>query len=189
MDHDAEFDESPHDAGSPGPSSDGEGLAAQWERARTAVFALLLAKIGSLHDAEDVLQEVAVCVARDYHKYDPERPFVAWALGIARNQALMYFRKKSRDRLAFGDDMIHLIQAHLEQNPAPASEYQREALHACVQALSPDRRSLLRMRYGSDSDLADIAEKQGKSVASVKGQLYRIRKILLLCVKRRLATP
>jgi hypothetical protein len=38
-------------------------LAADWERARTAVFAQLLAGIGSFHDAEDVLQEVAVSVA------------------------------------------------------------------------------------------------------------------------------
>ena len=53
-------------------------LAVDWERARTAVFAQLLAGIGSFHDAEDVLQEVAVSVAKNYSSYDSTRPFVAW---------------------------------------------------------------------------------------------------------------
>ena len=84
-------------------------LTADWERARTAVFAQLLAGIGSFHDAEDVLQEVAVSVAKNYGSYDRARPFVAWALGIARNHMLMYFRRYHRNRLVFSDQLIATI--------------------------------------------------------------------------------
>lgn len=164
-----------------------QGLAAQWERARNPIFAQLLAQLGSPNDAEDVLQEVAVCVSRDYHKYDPERSFTAWALGIARNQALMFLRKQSRDRLAFGTEMMQIVETHLSETNLQEVEYRRQALQECVQKLSDSRRNLLAMRYAGDLRLTDISKRSGKSITAIKGQLYRIRKILADCIEHRLS--
>ncbi|WP_146586310.1 sigma-70 family RNA polymerase sigma factor [Posidoniimonas polymericola] len=163
------------------------GLAALWENARHAVFAQLIASVGSIHDAEDLLQEVAVAVAKNYHKHDQGRPFVAWALGIARNQALMYFRKQRRDRLAFGEDMMRVVATHLEATPTIGDDRRRDALHECLAAMSGERRSLLSMRYGRDMNLTEIARSLGKSVPAIKGKLFRVRKILGDCVHHRLA--
>src|SRR6478752_6721672 len=106
-------------------------LATDWERARTAVFAQLLAGIGSFHDAEDVLQEVAISVAKNYGSYDPERPFIAWALGIARNHMLMYFRRYHRDRLVFNEQVMATIGQHLESITDDPTDNRREKLHEC----------------------------------------------------------
>ena len=164
-----------------------QGLAAQWEKARNPIFAQLLAQLGSPNDAEDVLQEVAVCVSKDYHKYDPERSFTAWALGIARNQALMFLRKQSRDRLAFGTEMMHIVETHLSESSLQEVEYRRQALQECVQKLSESRRNLLAMRYAGDLRLAEISKRSGKSITAIKGQLYRLRKILADCIEHRLS--
>jgi RNA polymerase sigma-70 factor (ECF subfamily) len=160
-------------------------LAAHWERARTAVFAQLVAGIGSFHDAEDVLQEVAVSVARNYATYDPERPFVAWALGIARNHMLMYFRKHHRDRLVFKDQLMRILGSHLEALSGEPDDYRREALHKCLKKLDPDRRRLIEMRYSSGLSVVEMAERLGKSVAAVKGNLHRVRRALEKCVSLR----
>src|SRR5262245_39823942 len=106
-------------------------LAADWERARTAVFAQLLAGIGSFHDAEDVLQEVAVSVAKNYSSYDAARPFVAWALGIARNHMLMYFRRYHRSRLVFNEQLMASVGQHLESMSESSVDRRREELHHC----------------------------------------------------------
>lgn len=165
-----------------------EAITAQWEAARTAVFAQLLAGIGSFHDAEDVLQEVAICVSKQYHKYDPARPFVAWALGIARNQMLMFLRKQRRDRLTFGESMMAIVVNQLaEESPKAVRDGRREALAACIEELPPQRRELIKMRYGGVLSLAEIAAKQGKSSSSIKAALFRLRNALLTCVKRRMA--
>src|SRR3954467_2596857 len=84
-------------------------LALNWELARTAVFAQLLAGIGSFHDAEDLLQEVAVSVAQNYGSYDPSRLFIAWVLGITRNHMLMYFRRYHRSRVTFNQELMASI--------------------------------------------------------------------------------
>jgi RNA polymerase sigma-70 factor (ECF subfamily) len=160
-------------------------LAADWERARPAVFAQLLAGIGSFHDAEDVLQEVAVSVAKNYGSYDPERPFIAWALGITRNHMLMYFRKHQRDRLVFNDHMMGIIGRHLESLSEESADQRREALHKCLRQLDTPQRRLVEMRYSSGLSVTEIANNLDKSVAAIKGSLHRVRKILERCVRIR----
>jgi RNA polymerase sigma-70 factor (ECF subfamily) len=160
-------------------------LAVDWERARTAVFAQLLAGIGSFHDAEDVLQEVAVSVAKNYSSYDSTRPFVAWALGIARNHMLMYFRRYHRSRLVFNEQLLVSIGDHLEAMADARADLRREELHNCINQLDDRRRRLIEMRYSSGLSLTEIAESLGKSVSAVKGSLHRARKVLEQCVSAR----
>jgi len=160
-------------------------LAADWEYARTAVFAQLLAGIGSFHDAEDVLQEVAVAVAKNYGSYDRSRPFVAWALGITRNHMLMYFRQYHRSRLVFNDQLMSTISQQIETLAENPAEQRREALHSCIGQLEDRQRRLIDMRYSKGFSVTQIAESLGKSVAAVKGSLHRVRKSLERCVKVR----
>lgn len=160
-------------------------LAADWERARTAVFAQLLAGIGSFHDAEDVLQEVAVSVAKNYSSYDPSRPFIAWALGIARNHMLMYFRRYHRSRLVFNEQLMISVGQHLESASEKIVDHRREELHHCISRLDGRQRRLIDMRYSSGLSVEMIADSLGKSVAAVKGSLHRVRKSLERCVKVR----
>jgi RNA polymerase sigma-70 factor, ECF subfamily len=160
-------------------------LAAHWERARTAVFAQLLAGIGSFHDAEDVLQEVAVSVAKNYGSYHPSRAFVAWALGIARNHMLMYFRRYQRSRLVFNDQLMISIGERLETLAESSADQRREDLHHCINQLDDRRRRLIEMRYSSGLSIDQIADSLGKSVAAVKGSLHRVRKMLERCITLR----
>jgi RNA polymerase sigma-70 factor, ECF subfamily len=160
-------------------------LAVDWERARTAVFAQLLAGIGSFHDAEDVLQEVAVSVAKNYGSYDPARPFVAWALGIARNHMLMYFRRYHRSRLVFSDQLMATVGQHLEKLSENSVDRRREELHHCLSQLESRQRRLIEMRYSSGLTIDKIAESLGKSVTAVKGSLHRVRKALERCINVR----
>lgn len=160
-------------------------LAAQWEQVRHAVFAQLLAGIGSFHDAEDVLQEVAVSIAKNYNSYDPTRPFVAWALGIARNHMLMHFRKNRRNRLVFSEEMMNIVGHHLEALTEEQADIRREALHKCLRKLDPDRRRLVDMRYSGGMTIREISARAGQSVAAVKGSLHRARKALEKCIQVR----
>jgi RNA polymerase sigma-70 factor (ECF subfamily) len=177
--------ETPIHPGTADESSERAQLAADWERARTAVFAQLVACIGSFHDAEDVLQEVAVSVAKNYGTYDPSRPFVAWALGIARNHMLMYFRKHQRDRLVFNEHLMRIIGQHLEAIAEEHGDHRREALHKCLNQLNADRRHLIDMRYSSGLSVEEMAHRLDKSIAAVKGSLHRVRRALEKCVSRR----
>lgn len=160
-------------------------LAGEWERARTAVFAQLLAGVGSFHDAEDLLQEVAVSVAKNFGRYDSSRPFIAWALGITRNHMLVYFRKHHRERVVFNDQLMMAIGGHLQAFCEEPADQRREALHHCLNQLDPRRRRLVEMRYSNGLRIDEMATSLGKSVTAVKGSLHRVRRILQQCVSMR----
>jgi RNA polymerase sigma-70 factor (ECF subfamily) len=159
-------------------------LAVNWERARTAVFAQLLAGIGSFHDAEDLLQEVAISVAQNYGNYDPSRPFIAWALGITRNHMLMYFRRYHRNRVTFSNELMASMERHFAVAPEAATDPRREALHRCIKQLDDRRRRLIELRYSSGLSIEKMAGLIGKSVAATKGSLHRVRRLLEQCVSR-----
>ncbi len=60
-----------------------EQFAALWTAAQATVSAFIRTLIPDLHQADEVIQRVAVALVRKFDRYDPTRPFVAWAIGVA----------------------------------------------------------------------------------------------------------
>ena len=65
-----------------------EQLARLWTQSQSVVSSYVLSLVRDFHLAEDILQQVAVILVREFEKYDPSRPFLPWALGFAKNVAL-----------------------------------------------------------------------------------------------------
>lgn len=53
-----------------------EEIAVLWTGAQPAVAAFVSSIIPNFQDADDILQNVAVAVIKNYDKYDKDRPFV-----------------------------------------------------------------------------------------------------------------
>jgi len=85
-------------------------MARLWMEALPSVQAFVASAIPKFHDAEDVVQETAEDVAEKFDRYDESRPFVAWAIGIARIRVAMYYRQAGRERLIFSNDALSAAQ-------------------------------------------------------------------------------
>ena len=59
-----------------------------WTLAQPSVSAFVSSVVRDFRDRDDVLQDIAVAVIESIDLYDTERPFVAWAIGVARKGAL-----------------------------------------------------------------------------------------------------
>ncbi|MFM8698066.1 MAG: sigma factor, partial [Phycisphaerales bacterium] len=77
---------------------------ADWTRAQPAVSAFVHALVHDRAERDDVLQDVAVAVLESQHRYDPARPFLAWALAIARNEVVDSLRRRRRRPALLGPD-------------------------------------------------------------------------------------
>lgn len=161
-------------------------LAGHWEQARPAVFAYLTATVYDFHRAEDLLQEVAVAVAGQYQSYDQQRSFLAWAIGIARNRTLLFFREQARDRQHFSEATLQVLGNAAEQMPRESDGGKREALRYCLGKTSGRRRRVLDMRYTGGLSIADIASQLDMTGNAVKIMLHRVRAALEECIQRRL---
>jgi RNA polymerase sigma-70 factor (ECF subfamily) len=161
-------------------------LAGLWVQSQPAIAAYLTANVVDAHHAEDLVQDVAQVVAEKFAEYDRERSFTSWALGIARNRLLKYYRSRARDRLVLSEMALSKLGEALERVEQEAED-RRIALRTCLDRVAGRRRKVLELRYGENAKVTEIAEKLGMSPDGVSVMLHRIRTILYECVQKQLA--
>lgn len=157
-----------------------------WTLAQPAVSAYVVSVVRDFSARDDVLQETAVAVLNSFERYDPQRPFVAWAMGIAQNQVRLYLRRCHRDRLVFDDN----VQASLAESFEAMAADEMHAmgfLRECLKQLEGTARELCELRYTRDMKPAAIAEVVGLNANTVAKSLQRIRDQLRACVDRKSA--
>lgn len=163
-----------------------EQMARHWLAAESAIRAYVAAAIDSFTDREDLVQQVALTVARRFEEFDDSRPFLAWGLWLARSRITDYYRAKGRRPRFLSDTVLERLADNLLQRSEEVSRRQ-EALEDCVERLSARSRSLIRMRYHEELKIDQIADVIRSTPASVRVTLFRIRESLADCIERRLA--
>ncbi|UUO07450.1 sigma-70 family RNA polymerase sigma factor [Blastopirellula sp. J2-11] len=167
------------------PAQSRELLARSWVKAQPSVLAFVIASAPQFTDAEDLLQEVAAEVAIRFDEYDVSRPFLPWALWVAKIKIADFYRGKKREKLVFvGEAMDALVEACTRVQDLMNEEQQ--ALNECLGATTGRSRELLTMRYAQDMKPRQIAAKLGMSAAAVRVTLSRVRTALSDCVNQRL---
>ena len=160
-------------------------LAILWAKAQPHVAGFISSLVRDFHAADDILQNVAAIVVRKRPEYDPEQPFAAWVIGIARLEVLKHQRATARDRHQFDPEVVDMVAAAYETG-TPQHEARRSALAACLETIKGQALKAIRLRYAEDLSLASIAEKLGISVNAATVMMHRTRKALHDCVERRL---
>jgi RNA polymerase sigma-70 factor (ECF subfamily) len=161
-----------------------ESLARLWTESQSVVAAYLFSLLPDFHQAEDALQQVAVALVREFDKYDSTRPFLPWALGVARNVALKSRREAARKaEHPLGETLLAQIQAAFAQD-ADLWGSIRKALRECLSKQPAKVLELLRWRYAHDLKPGDVAAEMGLTAGSVRVMLHRAREVLRRCIKR-----
>lgn len=166
--------------------ADYELFLALFARHHARVQAYVRSLVPDGGDADDVFQATSLILWRSFGTFDRDRDFLAWALGVARHQALMFWRKARRDRHCFSDTLLATL-ADESLSRAPAAGDRQRALDACMHELSPRQQELIRMFYGDNLPAVAIAAAWDRSIHAVYKSLKVTRKALLDCVNRRLA--
>jgi RNA polymerase sigma-70 factor (ECF subfamily) len=163
-----------------------EQLACLWTEAQPVVSAYILSLVRNFHAAEDILQQVAIVLVREFEKYDCGRPFLPWALGIAKNVALKQRREMTRDTSCLLDTaLLDQLQVGFEES-ANAWAPLREALQICLTRQQKRMLEVLRWRYGFDLKPQEVANRMGLNPGAVRVMLHRARTALRQCIEQRL---
>ena len=156
-------------------------LAQHQNRLYGYVFSLL-----SEHNAAaDVLQETNLVLWRKINEFQEGRPFLPWAMGIARFQVLAHLRDKKRDRLLLDAELASELTVIAEREASQLEEI-RGALRPCLNTLTDNSKDLVEKRYFRGMSIADISSTVNRSISSVKVALLRSRRQLADCIQLRL---
>jgi len=162
-----------------------ERLTGLWLQAEPAVRAFVFASISSFADAEDVVQKVALTVARRFEEYDSGRSFQAWALWLAKSRVFDHYRVKGREKLVFSETLLDGLAESLVSRQAEQSG-REVALERCIEKLPDKSRLLLSLRYEDGASMQEMAKSLNSSAESMRVMLHRIRNLLGDCIKSEL---
>lgn len=165
---------------------DHERFTRCWTLAQSAIAGYVGAMVGDPHLADDVLQDVAVTLLRKFSDYDPSRPFIAWAMGMAKMQILSNRRDHDRANARLCDAAVDQLTADWVEL-MPEADNRARALANCVERLDPRGRELVVLRYREALEPQAIAKRLRCSCGAVRTALSRLRNALHDCVGRRLA--
>lgn len=133
------------------------------------VYRYALARLGNVHDAEDVAEEIMLKMLAGLPAYQWRKvPFAAWLMRIARNEVVSFARRNGRRQhdTELPDDLVD----HGNNDPAAETEKTMalEDLRKAVKLLPEAQRDVIILRFASGLSVADTAKALGKQENNVK---------------------
>jgi RNA polymerase sigma-70 factor (ECF subfamily) len=152
------------------------GLEGLMSRHQDRLFRYLRRLLGDEAMAEDVFQQTWVRVSERVGRYDPARPFGPWLLAVGRNLALDLLRRQRPESLDEGPEPPAPPQGPgAAEDPLVrlAARERRERLGVALDALGPQDREVLSLRFEEELSLKEIAALARAPLPTVKARLYR----------------
>jgi len=170
----------------PPPPDAYESFLVLYAGSQSRLQAFIRALVPDPAQADDVFQATSLALWRSFPTFRAEGDFLAWALGVARHQVLMHWRRARRDRHVFNEALVADL-ADTAADLLDTVEPRQRALEACIEALTARQRDLVRRFYGERESAAVIAAAWNRTVHAVYKALKVLRHGLHECVERRLA--
>jgi RNA polymerase sigma-70 factor (ECF subfamily) len=170
----------------PAPGS-GSEFVQEFTKNQRRLYLYILAQVGRPTDAEEILQETNLIIWRKADRFTPGTSFFAWSSRIATFEVLKHRERRGREKLRFTPEFVEAIA----QDAAEASEQweeRRRALSICLGKLRPRDRELVERRYAPGENGKSVAEDLNRPINAVYQSLGRIRRTLMECVNRQLAS-
>jgi RNA polymerase sigma-70 factor, ECF subfamily len=132
--------------------------------------------LGSLHDADDALQETLLRAWKGSGRFEPRAQLSTWLHTIATNVCLTAIARRRSQPTEVTDDLDHL-QPYPDRllDDLVARETVELAFIAATQLLPPKQRAVLILRDVLDWSAKEVAEALGDSVGAVTSALQRAR--------------
>ena len=140
-------------------------------RYKDNVYGYVLSFVRDPHEAEDVTQHVFLKLMSVIHKYQArEVPFTSWLLRVARNVALDHLRQR---RMLPCEEVYETTREFDD-----SGRDRRWGLEQALEALPEEQRNVVVLRHLVGLTPGEIAERMGRTEASIHGLHHRARKAM-----------
>ncbi|MDQ1152228.1 MULTISPECIES: RNA polymerase sigma factor [Sphingobacterium] len=153
------------------------GLEALLNRYKSKIYTSIYMKVKDEYLAEDIFQETFIKIINTLKsgKYNEEGKFLPWAIRIAHNMIVDFFRKAKRAPNivnADGFDIFEVLEFSDESAESKMLKKQVDVdLKKMIQKLPDDQKEVLIMRHFCDMSFKDIAEITEVSINTALGRM------------------
>jgi RNA polymerase sigma-70 factor (ECF subfamily) len=149
-------------------TGDMDAIRFLYVRYKDNVYGYVLSILRDQHEAEDVTQHVFLKLMSVIHKYQPrEVPFTSWMLRVARNVAVDHLRQRRP---------LPVEEVYEPSTQADESGRDRRwGIEQALEDLPEDQRGVVVLRHLVGLSPGEIAERMGRTEASIHGLHHRAR--------------
>ncbi len=146
-------------------------------RHKERIFTTIILIVKDSYIAEDLFQETFIKIISNLKrkKYNEEGKFLPWAIRIARNMAIDFFRKKKRMPTvtdSHGDDVFRKIKISNDNAEQHIIRTEKEnEVRAYIDKLPREQRQVLILRHYGDLSFKEIAEMTDVSINTALGRM------------------
>ena len=165
-----------------------------YDRSSSHLFAVVLRICRDRAQAEDILQEVYVNVWRAASGFDAAQSQpLTWLTSIARNRAIDSLRRgQTQPQLqtshSADDEDSDVYDTTADDSPGPLELLSRasdaRALSTCLEVLTPPQRQSVALAFYDGLSHAEVADKMGQPLGTVKSWVRRALLSLKSCLER-----
>jgi RNA polymerase sigma-70 factor (ECF subfamily) len=169
-----------------------EGDQAAFTRLRNKYWRSIHTMLGRMirdkNDAEDLTQEAFIKAFNSLQSFNTDYAFSTWLYKIASNNCIDYLRKRRLKTVSIdapvqtrdGEVQMEIADPSAVRPDVPLTSAERtHVLQEAIKNLPDKYRIVIEMRHTQELEYADIAEKLGLPLGTVKAHLFRARALLL----------
>jgi len=129
----------------------------------------------------DLTQEIWVSIFRALPRLQDAAKFRPWAFRIARDRIYREYRRRKIPVQPFDEQSLEVPRDGSDDGPA----VELEELRHCLQAIGPEHREVLVLRFLEDLSYEDIARITGAAVGTVRSRIHYGKRALRTAWERR----
>ena len=160
-----------------------DAFAQLYETHVDRVYAYLLSRLRQASDAEDVTAEVFIRAMKGLKGYKHQgKPFIAWLIRIAHNEAVNYMKKRARRQ------EVPIVEV-ASKSDGPEELTLRKAsageIAEAMEGLTELQRGVLQLRFAAELSIEETAESMDRTEGAVKFLQFSALRALRRVLERR----
>jgi RNA polymerase sigma-70 factor (ECF subfamily) len=146
-------------------------------RHKDKVYYYILSKVKDEELAEDLFQDTFIKIINTLKtdRYNEEGKFINWAMRIAHNLTIDYFRKAAKKREVHSTDEFDVFNLVIDNTGSAEfqmiTEQTQNDLVRLIEELPEDQKCVLKMRIYEDLSFKEIAEQTDVSINTALGRM------------------
>lgn len=164
-----------------------------YHRHKDKIFFTIFSKIGEEDTSNDIFQDTFIKIIDSIKKqqYDEKGKFINWALRIANNACMDYFRNIQRKKINYVENEQAFIKNETDvESNVEFLFIKKEAkskLHYLLNTLNDEQKIVLQLRHFEKMSYIEIAAKTGINVNTCLGRMrYALKNLHKIMIEKKL---